>query len=68
MFGRVKAASVRRSKWLRRLREDSEALWHARSGYLAVEALQTLVYNVKGVWIKGTAQVKCTRCAQTHVS
>ncbi|RYC53684.1 hypothetical protein CHU98_g12525, partial [Xylaria longipes] len=49
-------------------REDTEEVWHMRSGHLGPRALRALVEHVRGVKIKGTERVKCESCARTHAS
>lgn len=49
-------------------REDSEHLWHLRSGHLGPEALKAMVWAVRGVKINGTQRVKCEHCAMAHAS
>jgi hypothetical protein len=48
------------------LREDTEDLWHARTGHLGSEALRRLVQSARGVRIKGTQRIQCEHCSITH--
>lgn len=52
--------------WSTHPREDSEDVWHARSGHLGPVALRALVKHARNVRIKGTARLKCEHCATTH--
>ena len=49
-------------------REDSEELWHLRSGHLGPLALQALVKHARGVKITGTKRIECEKCSVAHAS
>lgn len=49
-------------------REDSEQLWHLRSGHLGPDALRALVWAARGVRINGTTRIRCEHCARAHAT
>lgn len=49
-------------------KDDSEHLWHLRSGYLGSDALKHLIQMVRGVKINGIKRIKCEHCVQAHIT
>lgn len=62
------APAWRRSAQPLPTREDSEQLWHLRSGHLGPDALRALVWAARGVRINGTQRIKCEHCATAHAT
>lgn len=61
-----KYSKLRYSRTQKQEREDSEHLWHLRSGHLGPDALKALVFRARGVLINGTRRIRCSDCATAH--